>query len=92
MMTPTFLPQTAANKGTPACPLMFSGYSFVGGENKYQAALQNIAENFDPEAGFEVIEAPEDEIIPLEEHIGQNVIVFRDMYLQFSGRENNLHV
>ena len=24
--------------------------------------------------------------------IGQNAIVFRDMYLQFSGRQNNLHV
>ena len=24
--------------------------------------------------------------------IAQNAIVFRDMYLQFSGRQNNLHV
>ena len=37
-------------------------------QNKYQALLQYFVEevNPDPEVGYEVIEAPGDEIIPLE--------------------------
>ena len=36
-------------------------------QNKYHALLQDFASNLDPVAGYEVIEAPGDEIIPLEE-------------------------
>lgn len=36
-------------------------------QNKYQAPLHDFAANIDPVTGYEVIEAPEDEIIPLKE-------------------------
>jgi len=36
-------------------------------QNKYQALLQDFAEQINPRVGYEVIEAPGDEIIPLEE-------------------------
>ena len=36
-------------------------------QNKYQALLQDFAEQINPKVGYEVIEAPGDEIIPLEE-------------------------
>ena len=36
-------------------------------QNKYQALLQDFAERINPKVGYEVIEAPGDEIIPLEE-------------------------
>jgi len=36
-------------------------------QNKYQALLQDFAEQINPKAGYEVIEALGDEIIPLEE-------------------------
>ena len=36
-------------------------------QNKYQALLQDFAERINPRVGNEVIEAPGDEIIPLEE-------------------------
>jgi len=36
-------------------------------QNKYQALLHDFAEQINPRVGYEVIEAPGDEIIPLEE-------------------------
>ena len=36
-------------------------------QNKYQALLQDFAEQINPKVGYKVIEAPGDEIIPLEE-------------------------
>ena len=36
-------------------------------QNKYQVLLQDFAEQINPTVGYEVIEAPGDEIIPLEE-------------------------
>ena len=36
-------------------------------QNKYQSLLKDFAENINPEAGYEVIDAYSDEIIPLEE-------------------------
>ena len=35
--------------------------------NKYRALLRDFASNIDPDVGYEVIEAPGDEIVPLEE-------------------------
>ena len=52
-------------------------------QNKYQSLLQYSAEkiNPSPEVGYEVIEAPDDEIIPLEELpvANQNIVVFDDL-------------
>jgi len=36
-------------------------------QNKYKALLQGFAKRINPRVGYEVIEAPGDEIIPLEE-------------------------
>ena len=36
-------------------------------QNKYQFLLQDFAERINPKVGYKVIEAPGDEIIPLEE-------------------------
>jgi len=36
-------------------------------QNKYQALLQDFAERINLRVGYEVIDAPGDEIIPLEE-------------------------
>ena len=36
-------------------------------QNKYQVLLQDFAEQINPKVGYEVTEAPGDEIIPLEE-------------------------
>ena len=50
-------------------------------QNKYQALLQDFASNLDPVAGYEDIEAPGDEIIPLEELPvdNQKIVVFDDL-------------
>jgi hypothetical protein len=50
-------------------------------QNKYQALLQDFASNIDPVAGYEVIEAPGDGIIPLEELPvdNQKIVVFDDL-------------
>ena len=50
-------------------------------QNKYQALMQDLAERLNPKVGYEVIEAPGDEIIPLEElPVGnQKVVVFDDL-------------
>ena len=50
-------------------------------QNKYQALLQDFAERINPEVGYEVIEAPGDEIIPLEELPvdNQKIVVFDDL-------------
>ena len=52
-------------------------------QNKYQALLQYFAEEVNPdhEVGYEVIEAPGDEIIPLEELPvdNQKIVVFDDL-------------
>jgi hypothetical protein len=50
-------------------------------QNKYQALLQDFASNIDPVAGYEVIEAPGDGIIPLEELPvdNQKIAVFDDL-------------
>ena len=50
-------------------------------QNKYQALLQDFAERINPKVGYEVIEAPGDEIIPLEELPvdNQKIVVFDDL-------------
>jgi len=50
-------------------------------QNKYQALLQDFAVRINPEVGYEVIEAPGDEIIPLEELPvdNQKIVVFDDL-------------
>ena len=50
-------------------------------QNKYQALLQDFAEQINPEVGYEVIEALGDEIIPLEELLvaNQKIVVFDDL-------------
>ena len=50
-------------------------------QNKYQALLQDFTERINPEVGYEVIEAPGDEIIPLEELPvnNQKIVVFDDL-------------
>ena len=51
-------------------------------QNKYQSLLQDFAEQINPKVGYEVIEAPGDEIIPLEELPVDNqkvVVVFDDL-------------
>ena len=50
-------------------------------QNKYQALLQDFAERINPRVGYEVIEAPGDEIIPLEELAvdNQKIVVFDDL-------------
>jgi len=56
-------------------------------QNKYQALLQDFAERpqrpqtLDPRVGYEVIKAPGDEIIPLEELPvdNQKIVVFDDL-------------
>jgi len=50
-------------------------------QNKYQSLLQYFAEKINPEVGYEVIEAPGDEIIPLEELPvdNQKIAVFDDL-------------
>ena len=50
-------------------------------QNKYQALLQDFAERINPKLGYEVIEAPGDEIIPLEELPvdNQKIVVFDDL-------------
>ena len=50
-------------------------------QNKYRALLQDFVARIDPEAGYEVIEAPGDEIIPLEDLPvdNQKVVVFDDL-------------
>ena len=50
-------------------------------QNEYQALLQDFASNLDLVAGYEVIEAPGDEIIPLEELPldNQKIVVFDDL-------------
>ena len=50
-------------------------------QNKYQALLHDFAEQINPRVGYEVIEAPGDEIIPLEELPvdNQKIVVFDDL-------------
>ena len=50
-------------------------------QNKYQALLQDFASKIDPAVGYQVIEAPGDEIIPLEELpvANQKIVVFDDL-------------
>ena len=50
-------------------------------QNKYQALLQDFAERINPKVGYEVIEAPGDEIIPVEELQvdNQKIVVFDDL-------------
>ena len=50
-------------------------------QNKYQALLQDFAKNVNPAVGYDVIEAPGDEIIPLEEIPvdNQKIIAFDDL-------------
>lgn len=50
-------------------------------QNKYQALLWDFATNIDPITGYEVLEAPGDEIIPLEELPidNQKIVVFDDL-------------
>ena len=50
-------------------------------QSKYQALLQDFAERINPNVGYEVIEAPGDEIIPLEELPvdNQKIVVFDDL-------------
>ena len=50
-------------------------------QNKYQALLQDFAERINPKVRYEVIEAPGDEIIPLEELPvdNQKIVVFDDL-------------
>jgi len=50
-------------------------------QHEYQVVLQDFASNIDPVAGYEVIEAPGDEIIPLEElPVGnQKIVIFDDL-------------
>jgi len=50
-------------------------------QNKYQAFLQYVAKQINPMVGYEVIEAPSDEIIPLEELPvdDQKIVVFDDL-------------
>ena len=50
-------------------------------QNKYQALLRDFAANIDPDVGYEVIEAPGDEIVPLEELPvdNQKIAVFDDL-------------
>ena len=50
-------------------------------QNKYQALLRDFASNIDADVGYEVIEAPGDEIIPLEELPvdNQKIAVFDDL-------------
>ena len=50
-------------------------------QNKYQALLQDFAERINPQVGYEVIEAPGDEIIPLKElpMDNQKIVVFDDL-------------
>ena len=73
--------RVTTSKVTLACQPMFSGCLFVDPvildkiylfsknlhQNKYQSLLKDFAENINPEAGYEVIDAYSDEIIPLEE-------------------------
>ena len=48
---------------------------------QYQGFLQDLAENINPQVGYEVIEAYDDEIIPLEELPvdNQKIVVFDDL-------------
>ena len=50
-------------------------------QNRYRALLQDFATRLDPEVGYKVIEAPGDEIIPLEELPvdNQKFVVFDDL-------------
>ena len=50
-------------------------------QNKYEALLQDFAEQINPKVGYEVIEAYGDEIIPLEELPvdNQKIVVFDDL-------------
>ena len=50
-------------------------------QNKYQALLRDFAANIDPDVGYEVIEGPWDEIVPLEELPvdNQKIAVFDDL-------------
>ena len=50
-------------------------------QNKYQNLLQDFAEKINPQAGYDVIEAYGDEIIPLEELPADNqkIVVFDDL-------------
>ena len=50
-------------------------------QNKYQNLLQDFAEQINPKVGYEVIEAYDDEIIPLEELPADNqkIVVFDDL-------------
>ena len=50
-------------------------------QNKCQALLQDFTERINPKVGYEVIEAPGDEIIPLEELPVENqkIVVFDDL-------------
>ena len=50
-------------------------------QNKYQNLLQVFAEKINPQVGYDVLEAPGDEIIPLEELPvdNQKIVVFDDL-------------
>ena len=50
-------------------------------QNKYRALSQDFATKIDPKLGYEVIEAPGDEIIPLEELPvdNQKIVLFGDL-------------
>ena len=73
-------------------------------QNKYQALLQDFDEQVNPEVGYEVIEAPGDEIIPIEELPVDNqmIVVFDDLVCKsnqnsiinsfINGRHRNCYV
>ena len=55
-------------------------------QNKYRALLQDFATRIDPEVGYEVIEAPGDEIIPLEElPVDNQKVVIKDVFIVHRG-------
>ena len=73
-------------QGHPCMPadvfrMLICGPSNSGNQNKYEALLQDFAENINPKVGYEVIEAHGDEIIPLEELPTdyQKIVVFDDL-------------
>ena len=59
-------------------------------QNKYQAILKDFATKINPEVGYEVIETPRDEFIPLEELPidNQKIVGFDD--LVFESNQNSI--
>ena len=60
-------------------------------QNKYQALLQDFAEQINPRVGYEVIEAPGDEIIPLEKLPvdNQKIVVFDDLVCESNQKQHH---